>query len=281
MFGQLGLRLRRLFGAEVPPVVAVVRLTGVIGVLSPLRPGLTLAGLAPVLDKAFKVPGAKAVAFAINSPGGSAAQSSLIHARIRALASERNLPVYAFVEDVAASGGYWLACAADEIHADETSLLGSIGVVTAGFGFPELLHRIGIERRVHTTGPYKAMLDPFRPERPEDIERLKTIQGELFESFKALVRARRGAKLTAREEELFTGAVWTGRRAVEMGLADAIGELRSTLRARFGAKVRLVPVAARQSWFRRRIRLGADPEEWIGAGLGAIEERALWARYGL
>ena len=191
--------MRRLIGMQPPPAVPVVRLAGIIGAVSPLRPGLTLAGLAPLLERAFRLPGAKAVALSINSPGGSAAQSSLIHTRIRALSAERKLPVLAFVEDVAASGGYWLACAGDEVHADATSILGSIGVVSASFGFPELLNRIGVERRLYTTGPHKAMLDPFRPEQPGDVERLKEIQGDLFESFKALVRERRAGKLKAGE----------------------------------------------------------------------------------
>ena len=189
--------LRRLVGIEPPPIVPVVRLSGVIGALSPLRPGLSHAGLASVLERAFRFPGAKAVALSINSPGGSAAQSSLIHTRIRALAGQRELPVLSFVEDVAASGGYWLACAGDEIHADGTSILGSIGVVSGSFGFAELMGRIGVERRLHTTGPYKAMLDPFRPEQPDDVARLREIQGDLFDSFKALVRERRAGKLRA------------------------------------------------------------------------------------
>ena len=173
MLRSLSHSARRLIGVEPPPIVPLVRLAGVIGTVSPLRSGLTLNGVAPLLERAFRWPGAKAVALAINSPGGSAAQSSLIHNRVRALAAERKLPVHVFVEDVAASGGYWLACAGDEIHVDPTSILGSIGVVTASFGFPELLNRIGVERRLYTTGPYKAMLDPFRPEQATDVERLK------------------------------------------------------------------------------------------------------------
>jgi serine protease SohB len=274
-------RLRRALGSEPPPIVPVVRLAGVIGAISPIRPGLTLAGLAPALERAFRWPGAKAVAIAINSPGGSAAQSSLIHSRIRALSAERKLPVHAFVEDVAASGGYWLACAGDDIHADETSILGSIGVVSAGFGFPELLQRIGVERRLHATGPHKGMLDPFRPEQPGDVDRLKQIQADLFESFKALVRERRAGKLTAEESELFTGAVWSGRRAREMGLIDGVGEMRALLRARYGETVRLVAVGARRGWLPQRIRPEVAPADWAAGALAAIEERMLWSRYGL
>ena len=273
--------VRRAIGATPPPVVPVLRLTGIIGAISPLRPGLTLAGLAALLERAFRLPGAKAVALAINSPGGSAAQSSLIHNRIRQLAAERSLPVLAFVEDVAASGGYWLACAADEIHADATSILGSIGVVSASFGFPELLTRIGVERRLHTTGPHQAMLDPFRPEQPGDVERLKEIQGDLFESFKALVRERRAGKLKAPESEIFTGAVWSGKRALEMGLIDGIGEMRQVLRARHGEKLRLVAIGGRRGWLSRRLRPEIAPGDWAEGALAALEERMLWSRYGL
>ena len=273
--------VRRAIGATPPPVVPVLRLTGIIGAISPLRPGLTLAGLVALLERAFRLPGAKAVALAINSPGGSAAQSSLIHNRIRQLAAERSLPVLAFVEDVAASGGYWLACAADEIHADATSILGSIGVVSASFGFPELLNRIGVERRLYTTGPHKAMLDPFRPEQPGDIERLKEIQGDLFESFKALVRERRAGKLKAPESEIFTGAVWSGKRALEMGLIDGIGEMRQVLRARYGEKLRLVAIGGRRGWLSRRLRPEIAPGDWAEGALAALEERMLWSRYGL
>ena len=273
--------MRRLIGMQPPPAVPVVRLAGIIGAVSPLRPGLTLAGLAPLLERAFRLPGAKAVALSINSPGGSAAQSSLIHTRIRALSAERKLPVLAFVEDVAASGGYWLACAGDEVHADATSILGSIGVVSASFGFPELLNRIGVERRLYTTGPHKAMLDPFRPEQPGDVERLKEIQGDLFESFKALVRERRAGKLKAGEGELFTGAVWSGRRALEMGLIDGLGEMRQVLRARYGDKVRLVTVGGRRGWLSRRLRPEIGPGDWAEGALAALEERMLWSRYGL
>jgi serine protease SohB len=273
--------VRRAIGATPPPVVPVLRLTGIIGAISPLRPGLTLAGLAALLERAVRLPGAKAVALAVNSPGGSAAQSSLIHNRIRQLAAERSLPVLTFVEDVAASGGYWLACAGDEIHADATSILGSIGVVSASFGFPELLNRIGVERRLYTTGPHKAMLDPFRPEQPGDVERLKEIQGDLFESFKALVRERRAGKLKASEGEIFTGAVWSGKRALEMGLIDGIGEMRQVLRARYGEKLRLVAIGGRRGWLTRRLRPEVGPSDWAEGALAALEERMLWSRYGL
>ncbi|MGU3537096.1 S49 family peptidase [Methylobacterium sp. A54F] len=274
---------------EKRPRVAVVRLSGAIGAVSPLRPGLSIGTVAGSLERAFTMPGAVGVAIVINSPGGAPAQSHLIHRRIRALAEEKSLPVIAFVEDVAASGGYMIACAADEIVADPTSVVGSIGVVSAGFGFDKLIERIGVERRVHTQGEAKAMLDPFRPEDPADVERLKRIQADVQELFTGLVTARR-PKLAA-DENLFTGAVWTGRQAVPLGLVDALGDIRSTLRARFGEKVDLRLVAeAKGSFIARLLRRSAPGGIGLGAGLGggladdligAVAERAAWARYGL
>lgn len=268
------------------PRVAVVRLSGTIGAVSPLRPGLSIASVAGSLERAFSLPGAKAVALVINSPGGSPAQSHLIHRRIRALAEEKTLPVLAFVEDVAASGGYMIACAADEIVADPTSIVGSIGVVSAGFGFPGLLAKLGIERRVHTIGEAKAMLDPFRPEDPADIERLKRIQADVQALFTELVSSRRPALPAG--ENLFTGAVWTGRQALPLGLVDAIGDLRATMRARFGEKVDLVVIAEEKGGLLGRLlrrgapgRIGEAASTLPAEALAALEERAAFARYGL
>jgi len=270
------------------PQVAVVRLAGVIGPLGPLRGGLSIASLAAPLERAFRMKPLAAVALALNSPGGAATQSALIAARVRQLAEEKGVPVIAFVEDVAASGGYWLAAAADEIYASETSIVGSIGVISAGFGFHELIARLGIRRRLYTAGERKAMLDPFLEENPADVERLKALQREVHEAFKAYVRARRGAKLKLPEDELFSGEFWTGKRALELGLVDGIGDLRGTLRRRFGDKVRLRPVGAERGWLRRRLGLAADaagaaaaPAEWAAELLSALEARALWARFGL
>ena len=263
------------------PRVAVVRLSGTIGAVSPIRPGLSIGGVAGSLERAFAMPGVKAVAIVINSPGGSPAQSHLIHRRIRALAVEKSLPVVAFVEDVAASGGYMIACAADEIVADPTSIVGSIGVVSAGFGFQGLLEKIGVERRVHTQGEAKSMLDPFRPEDPADIERLKRIQADVQDLFTGLVTARRPKLTTA--ENLFTGAVWTGRQALPLGLVDAIGDLRATMRARFGETVDLQLVAeARGGFLSRLLRRGAPGGIGLAEeAMAALEERAAFARYGL
>jgi len=270
------------------PVVPVVRLSGVIasGPLFGSR-GLSIETVAPLLARAFGQRGAKAVALAINSPGGSPVQSALIGQRIRLLAREKNLPVIAFVEDVAASGGYWLACAADEIIADPSSIVGSIGVISAGFGFKDLIARFGVERRVHTSGDKKAMLDPFRDEAPEDVERLKRLQAEIHEGFKDWVRERRGSRLKGDDGLLFSGEFWTARRGLEYGLVDSLGELRAVLQARYGQKVRLPVVAARRRLW-QRLGFGSSiggVDGGIGAIgpalLAALEERAHWQRFGL
>src|SRR5206468_4003308 len=224
-------------------VVPVVRLSGVIGAVTPLRPGLTLAGIAKTRERAFATRGARAVALIINSPGGSPVQSRQIYLRIRQLAAEKQLPVLVFVEDVAASGGYMIACAGDEIFCDPSSILGSIGVVGGSFGFQELIKKIGVERRLYTAGDHKAMLDPFLPEDPDDVARVKALQREIHAIFIALVKRSRGTRLKGAEDVLFSGEYWAGETSVSLGLADAIGDLRSTLRTRFGEKV-LTPVIA-------------------------------------
>jgi signal peptide peptidase SppA len=263
------------------PVVPVVRLSGVIassGLLG--NRSLSIETVAPLLKRAFDMRGAKAVALAINSPGGSPVQSALIGQRIRLLADEKNLKVIAFVEDVAASGGYWLACAADEIIVDPHSIVGSIGVISAGFGFQDLIGRIGVERRVYTSGERKSMLDPFRPQKPEDVERLMRLQAEIHDGFKDWVRQRRAGKLNGDEQLLFSGEFWTGRRGVQLGLVDGLGELRSTLQARYGAKVNL-PVIGPRRRLLSRFGLGLSVDG-IGPGtLAALEERLHWQRFGL
>lgn len=265
------------------PVVPVLRLDGVIGRVGPGRgAGLTVDGLGRAIDRAFSARRVAAVALAVNSPGGSPAQSALIARRIRDRADERHVPVLAFAEDVAASGGYWLACAADEIFADENSIIGSIGVIAAGFGFAELLARHGIERRVHTSGARKGMLDPFRPEDAEDVAHLLEVQSDMHEAFRNNVRARRGRRLKGDEETLFSGAFWAGRRALALGLVDGLGELRSVVRERFGENVRLRPIAPRPGLLRRRFGLGAGGGAALAAEIAAaLDDRALWQRYGL
>ncbi len=271
-------------------VVPVVRLSGLIGAVTPLRPGMSLAGVARTLERAFATRNAKAVALVINSPGGSPVQSRQIYLRIRQLAAEKKLPVLVFVEDVAASGGYMIACAGDEIFCDPSSILGSIGVVGGSFGFQELISKIGVERRLYTAGAHKAMLDPFLPENPDDVARVKALQREIHAIFIALVKESRGARLKGADDVLFTGEYWAGETSVSLGLADAIGDLRSTLRARYGDKV-LTPVVAPATGllsglFGRR-SAGAGtlaslegvsglPEELISA----LESRAIWAKFG-
>jgi signal peptide peptidase SppA len=270
-----------------PPVVAVLRLNGVIGLRG--RRGLSLAGKAGAIERAFKLSGLAAVALAINSPGGSPVQSALIFRRIRQLAEEKNVPVLAFAEDVAASGGYWLALAGDEIYAEDTSILGSIGVVSGGFGFSDLLRRVGISRRLYTAGARKAMLDPFLAEDPKGIERLEALQRDIHGSFKDIVRLRRGAKLKGDDDTLFNGDVFTGRGALANGLIDGIGELRGTLRARFGDKVQLRVVDPEKRRFSFGLPhlpgtggdSGASPGEVLGDLLASVEERLIWSRFGL
>src|SRR5450631_2040195 len=275
------------FRADIP-VVPVVRLSGVIGVVTPLRPGLMLSSTARSLERAFSIRNARAVALIVNSPGGSPAQSHLIFRRIRQLAAEKKLPVIAFVEDVGASGGYMLACAGDEIICDQFSIVGSIGVVGGSFGFPKLMEKLGVERRLYTAGERKVMLDPFLPEKPEDLKRIKAIQKDIHEHFIALVRERRGGgKLKGNEKTLFSGEFWTAQMAVELGLADRIGDLRSTLRERYGEKVRTPLISEGRGLFGRRIPgLGSLDALARQPGLAAdllstLEERAVWGRYGL
>lgn len=253
-----------------PPRVPVIRLQGGIGTG---RTALSDTGLAPVIEKAFRMKPA-AVALAINSPGGSPVQSSLIAARIRRLAAEKGVKVYAFVEDVAASGGYWLACAGDEIWVDDSSILGSIGVIFASFGFPEAMARHGIERRVVTAGKSKSLADPFLPQKPEDIERLKALQSPIHQAFVAHVMARRGTRL-AEGADLFNADVWAGGQAVDLGLADGIGHLVPKMKEIFGARVDLVPLGMKRGLL---ARFGLSIAEDL---MQSVEDRALWARYGL
>lgn len=255
-----------------PPLVAVIRLSGVIA--TGARGQLNDAALAPVIERAFRKGKPQAVALVINSPGGSPVQSSLIAARVRRLATEKEIPVYAFVEDVAASGGYWLATAADEIYADESSILGSIGVISAGFGLTGLIEKIGVERRVYTAGKSKSMLDPFQPEKPDDIKRLKALQEDIHTAFKTQVTTRRMGKLPE-DEDLFTGDIWLGHAAIDKGLIDGIGHVVPKMKEKYGDKVRFRVHGPRRPFISRfGLQLGAD-------AVAAIEERAEFARFGL
>ena len=269
-------------------VVPVVRLSGVIGAVTPLRPGMSLAGVAKLLERAFATKNARAVALVINSPGGSPVQSRQIYLRIRQLAQEKNLPVLVFVEDVAASGGYMIACAGDEIFCDPSSILGSIGVIGGSFGFVDLIRKIGVERRLYTAGEHKATLDPFLPENPDDVARLKALQREIHATFIALVKQSRGTRLKGEDDYLFTGEYWAGERSVALGLADAVGDLRSTLRTRFGEKVRTPVVAPAtgllSNLLGRKSGAGTSLDGipgWPDGLLSALEARAIWAKFGL
>ena len=239
----MGVFNRIFFWRKKKPVVPVVRLGGVIAASgSGMRRGISLETVEPQLKKAFSIRRAKAVALIINSPGGSPVQSSLIGRRIRDLAKRADVPVLAFCEDVAASGGYWLAASADEIYADPASIIGSIGVVSAGFGFDKAIKKIGVDRRVHTAGESKMILDPFQPEQSEEVERLKALQAEIHTQFIAHIENRRGAKLKGDRAELFSGAFWTGETAVKLGLVDAVGEIRQTINSRFGDDTELMMI---------------------------------------
>ena len=265
------------------PVISVLRLQGIIGKMGPGNSGLTLEKLEKPIERAFATRQLKTVVLLVNSPGGSPVQSGLIAGRIRQLATEKAVPVIAFTEDVAASGGYWLACAADEIYADANSIIGSIGVVSSGFGFHNVLERLGIERRVHTAGKRKGMLDPFQPEVPEDIVRLKSIQADMHDSFKTYVRERRGEKITAPDSELFDGDIWTGSQALSLGLVDGLGDLRTVMRKLFGDRVKFRTMNPSSGGFLRRW-LGGGSSQYEGRVMAAIsvfEDWAHWKRFGL
>lgn len=270
-------------------VIPVVRMHGAIMTGgSQFRPALNLATIAPILNKAFSFKDAPAVAIIVNSPGGSPVQSRLIYQRIRDLAEEKGKKVYIFVEDVAASGGYMIALAGDQIYADETSIVGSIGVVSGGFGFPELLKKIGVERRVYTAGENKVILDPFKPEKEGDIEILKSLQLEIHQVFIDMVKARRGEKL-GDNPDIFSGLFWTGTRGLELGLIDGLGHMRDVLKREFGDKTRFELVSGARSMFGRRIPgVNVTAEMASAGGMGAVEalaqtaeEKALWGRFGL
>ncbi|MCH8863500.1 MAG: S49 family peptidase [Proteobacteria bacterium] len=284
-----------IFRSNPAPIVAVVRLTGIIAPSGRLRQSLNLANTARLLARAFGIYGVKAVALSINSPGGSPVQSALIMQRVRDLASEKNVPVLTFAEDVAASGGYMLALAGDEIFAHEASIVGSIGVISAGFGFPEAISKLGIERRIYTAGEKKALLDPFSEEKEEDVARLKELQGQMHEYFKGLVKERRGRKLKATKgaaAKIFSGDVWLARDAEKLGLIDGIGDLRGILRERFGENVKIKMISQKKTKFAGLLGLAqrfggagdtgdAGDTGWADDLLGAVEARLFWSRYGL
>jgi signal peptide peptidase SppA len=267
--------LKRLFGKGAP-VIPVVRLQGVIA--ADQRPGrLNIAGVAPLLKRAFAIKSAPAVAIVVNSPGGSPVQSRLIAKRIRDLADEHHKPVLVFVEDAAASGGYFIATAGDEIIADPSSIVGSVGVIMAGFGFVEALDKLGVERRVHTSGKNKSTLDPFLPEKPEDVERVKQLESDIHRVFIDWVKMRRGAKLTRPDDELFTGEFWAGVRGLELGLVDGIGDLHQTLRDRYGVDIQTKVIETKRGLF----TLPPLGFSLTSDAVAALEDRTVWSRIGL
>ncbi len=277
-----------------PPKIPVLRLSGPIGIASPLRPSLSLAGVAPAIERAFNYSKLPAVAVVVNSPGGSPVQSNLIFKRLRQLSEEKEKKVYVFCEDVAASGGYFLAVAGDEIYADDSSIIGSIGVIAASFGFVEALNKLGIERRVYTAGENKSILDPFKPAQEQDIARLKAIQLDIHEAFKNVVKTRRGDKLNDVDDDLFSGAFWPAAKAQERGLIDGITDLRTKMRELFGDKVVLHNIKLQSGGLLSRLRrpsLAApviDDDVFASLRLefaedlvSTLEKRMLWQRYGL
>jgi signal peptide peptidase SppA len=274
------------------PIVPVLRLSGPIGMVSPVRPGLSISAVAGAIERAFELSKLPSVAIVINSPGGSAVQSNLIFKRIRQLASENKKKVYVFCEDVAASGGYYLAVAGDEIYADPSSIVGSIGVIFASFGFVRAIDKLGVERRVYTAGINKSTLDAFLPEKPEDVERIKALQQDVHDVFIGVVKDRRAGKLTAPDAELFSGAFWSATRALELGLIDGISDVRTKMREVHGEKVELKPVPIGSGGLLSRLRRAPGGFEGIGSGMPAglvsaeealavLETRAMWGRYGL
>ncbi|WP_375449725.1 S49 family peptidase [uncultured Devosia sp.] len=275
---RFGHWLRRLLGRN-RTIIPVIRLQGVIA--ADQRQGrLNIANVAPLLKRAFAIKSAPAIAIIVNSPGGSPVQSRLISKRIRDLADEHGKPVLVFVEDAAASGGYFIAVAGDEIFADPSSIVGSIGVIMAGFGFVEALGRLGIERRVHTAGRNKSTLDPFLPEKSEDVDRIKTFELDIHQVFIDHVKARRGTRLKGADDTLFTGEWWTATRGLDLGLIDAIGDLHAVLRDRYGTDIELRPIAPKRGLINFP-RFGFSAQSLVGDVSAGIEDRALWARFGL
>lgn len=275
---------KRLFSKT--PTVPVLRFTGPIGMATPLNPGISLANTADMIERAFEDKKAKAVAVIINSPGGSPVQSMLIYKRLRALAEENDKKIYVFTEDVAASGGYFIACAGDEIYADPSSIIGSIGVIAAGFGFDKAIEKLGVERRVYTAGEKKLTLDSFQPENADDVARLKELQKDIHATFKEVVSTSRGDKLS--EEDLFTGEFWTGNKALELGLIDGLSDVRTKMRELFGPEVELDLIKPKKGLFGRNSPqgvmahlTGAGPAQLTNQLISSLEERALWSRFGL
>jgi len=264
--------------------IAVVNLSGVIGKGGKIDQGINIENVNPILEKAFETKGAKAIAINVNSPGGSPVQSELIYTRIKELSVEKKIPVFTFAQDVAASGGYFILLAGEEIFAHNASIVGSIGVISAGFGFEDLIKKIGVERRIYAQGKNKAVLDPFSPENPESIEILKSAQRDVFESFKDLVRQNRKEKLKESDDYLFNGAFWSGKKAAELGLVDAIGDMRNVMKNKFGEKVKFINIEPKKKGFIKELlsnKVGEFNSNLAGNLINKIEEKGVWGRFGL
>jgi len=260
----------------------VIKLTGVIGQAGMLKSGLTLSSVGKLIEKAFSNKKCPAVSLLINSPGGSPTQSSLIAKKIKSLAKKNNTKVYAFVEDVAASGGYWLACAADEIYVDENSILGSIGVISPGFGFVQMLKKLGIERRVYTSGKDKSFLDPFQDAKKDDIKRLKDIQDKIHKNFINHVKKSRGNKIKSPDKNIYNGHFWIGDDAVKLGLADGIGDIESILKSKFGKQIKIKIIEQKKSFIQKKISSSIDLKNLNFYDIiDAFEEKSYWSRFGM
>ena len=266
---------RKIFRCKTAPVVACVSLSGVIGKDSKIEAGLNLQNVEPLIKRAFEIKKVKAVAINVNSPGGSPVQSELIYNFIREQSAAKNIPVYSFAQDVAASGGYFLLLSGDEIYAHNSSIIGSIGVIFSSFGFVDLIKKIGVDRRVYTEGKNKSILDPFLPEDSQSIEILKDAQRDIFESFTDLVRSRRQGKLKESEDKLFTGAFWSGKKAADFGLVDAVCDMRSKMKEKFGDDVEIVHISAKKSFIKSLL------SEKSADFIFKLEERAIFSRFGL
>ena len=267
-------------------IVPVVLLSGIIGNVGGLRNGITISSIENLLEKAFKIKNPAAVAIIINSPGGSPVQSSLIYKRIKKLAKKNKSKVIFFVEDVAASGGYYIACAGDEIYVDENSIVGSIGVIYASFGFDKLIKKYGIERRVFTTGKYKSILDSFQKQKLSDVKKLKSIQIEIFKNFKEVVLKSRGKKINKKNKNIFSGSFWAGKEAIKLGLVDGIGDLKTVMEKKFGEKLRYIPIKPKKSFLKSILSKSfysrdlVDTKKIINDMMSYMESRNIWGRYG-
>ena len=263
------------------PIIAVLRLCGVIGKVGGFKSGLCLHSLNELIEKAFAIPKLQAICLSINSPGGSPVQSELIAKRIRTLARTKQIPVYSFVEDVAASGGYWLACAGNEIYASKSSIIGSIGVISSSFGFHEAIHKIGIERRVYTQGQNKSILDPFQPVKESDIKIIKQLQQQVHEHFIEYVKERRGGKLTQADDILFNGEFWSGESAHDFGLIDGIADMHSFISNKFGDDIKIEYIAGKQSWLKKKLGMAeaTDLQRLTDHLLDSIEHKILYKKF--